>query len=74
MVEVDVRTLFWRQASIRGSTMADAAEFDAVLAHLAAGRLRAVVDSARPWEEAPAAFARFESPDLFGKIVLTLPE
>jgi NADPH:quinone reductase-like Zn-dependent oxidoreductase len=73
IVEVDVRTLFWRQASIRGSTMADAAEFDAVLAHLAAGRLHAVVDSARPFEEAADAFARFESPELFGKIVLTLP-
>jgi NADPH:quinone reductase-like Zn-dependent oxidoreductase len=73
VVEVDVRTLFWRQASIRGSTMADAAEFETVLGHLAGGRLRAVVDSARPWTEAAEAFARFDSPDLFGKIVLSLP-
>jgi NADPH:quinone reductase-like Zn-dependent oxidoreductase len=72
-VEVDLRTLFWRQASIRGSTMADAREFDEVLAHLAAGRLRPLVDSEHPLEEAREAFRRFDAPDLFGKIVVTIP-
>jgi NADPH:quinone reductase-like Zn-dependent oxidoreductase len=71
--EVDLRTLFWRQASIRGSTMAGAREFDEVLGHLAAGRLRPVVDSERPWEEAAEAFRRFDAPDLFGKIVIRIP-
>jgi NADPH:quinone reductase-like Zn-dependent oxidoreductase len=74
VAEIDLRTLFWRQASVRGSTMANASEFDQVLAHLAAGRLRAVVDSTRSWEDGAAAFARFDAPDLFGKIVLTVPE
>ncbi|HLM91537.1 MAG TPA: zinc-binding dehydrogenase [Thermoplasmata archaeon] len=73
MAEIDVRTLFWRQASIRGSTMADAREFTEVLAHLAAGRLRPVVDSTRPLDDAIAAFDRLEAPDLFGKVVLTVP-
>ncbi|MGA9838926.1 MAG: zinc-binding dehydrogenase [Thermoplasmata archaeon] len=73
VAEIDLRTLFWRQASIRGSTMADAGEFEQVLAHLAAGRLHPVVDSERPFAEAAAAFARFDAPDLFGKIVVTLP-
>ena len=73
VAEVDLRTLFWRQASVRGSTMADAREFEEVLGHLAAGRLRPVVDSAHPFEEAEAAFRRFDAPDLFGKIVVTLP-
>ncbi|MGI0155113.1 MAG: zinc-binding dehydrogenase, partial [Thermoplasmata archaeon] len=70
---IDLRTLFWRQASVRGSTMADAREFDEVLGHLAAGRLRPVVDSERPLSEAAAAFGRFEAPDLFGKIVVNIP-
>ncbi|MCI4373704.1 MAG: zinc-binding dehydrogenase [Thermoplasmata archaeon] len=74
VAEIDLRTLFWRQASLRGSTMANANEFDTVLAHLVAGRLRAVIDSVRPWEEGAAAFARFDAPDLFGKIVLTVRE
>lgn len=73
VAEVDLRTLFWRQASIRGSTMANAREFDNVISHIAAGRLHAVLDSVRPLEEAAAAFARFEAPDLFGKVVVTLP-
>jgi len=73
MAEIDLRTLFWRQSSIRGTTMAGAAEFDAVLAELAAGRLRPVVDSVHPFDRAAEAFARFEAPDLFGKLVLEGP-
>ncbi len=73
VAEIDVRTLFWRQASIRGSTMADAGEFREVLGHLGAGRLQAVIDSVRPLDEAAEAFRRFEAPDLAGKIVLTVP-
>jgi NADPH:quinone reductase-like Zn-dependent oxidoreductase len=73
-VELDLRTLFWRQASIRGSTMANAAEFEAVLAHLAAGRLRPVIDAEFPFERAADAFRRFDAPDLFGKVVLRVGE
>jgi NADPH:quinone reductase-like Zn-dependent oxidoreductase len=73
IAEVDLRTLFWRQASLRGSTMADAREFDEVLGHLARGELRPVVDSERPLAEADAAFRRFDSAELFGKIVVTVP-
>ena len=73
LVEIDVRTLFWRQASIRGSTMANAAEFDRVLDHLAAGRLVPVIDRELPFDRAADAFARFDDPGLFGKVVVTLP-
>ncbi len=72
-VEIDLRTLFWRQASIRGSTMASAGEFREVLAHLAAGRLRPVVDSVLPFDRAEEAFRRFDAPDLFGKVVVAIP-
>jgi NADPH:quinone reductase-like Zn-dependent oxidoreductase len=72
-VELDVRTLFWRQASVRGSTMAGRAEFAAVLARLAEGRLRPVVDSTFGFDDGLAAFARLDSPELFGKVVLRGP-
>jgi NADPH:quinone reductase-like Zn-dependent oxidoreductase len=72
-VEIDLRTLFWRQASLRGSTMAGAAEFRAVLAELDRGRLRPVVDSTFPFEQGREALARLADPRLFGKVVLTLP-
>ena len=73
MVELDLRTVFWRQTSLRGSTMAGAREFREVLAHLAAGRLRPMIDSTHPFEEAAAAFRRFDAPDHFGKIVIEGP-
>jgi NADPH:quinone reductase-like Zn-dependent oxidoreductase len=72
-VELDVRTLFWRQASVRGSTMSSRAEFEEVLGHLASGRLHAVVDSASPFEAAADAFRRFDAQDLFGKLVVLGP-
>jgi NADPH:quinone reductase-like Zn-dependent oxidoreductase len=71
-VELDIRTLFWRQASIRGSTMASANEFSEVLGHLARGHLRPVVDSVVPFDRAAEAFRRFEAPDLFGKVVVAV--
>jgi NADPH:quinone reductase-like Zn-dependent oxidoreductase len=72
-VELDVRTLFWRQASIRGSTMAGRREFEEVLDRLRRGQLRPVVDSTFPFEEGRAAFARLDDPELFGKVVLEGP-
>ena len=72
-VELDVRTLFWRQASLRGSTMSSRGEFQEVYDRLASGQLRAVVDSAFEFERAPEAFRRFDAPDLFGKIVVHGP-
>lgn len=72
-VEFDIRTLFWRQASIRGSTMAGPREFEAVLGHLAEGRLKPVVDSVTPFDRATDAFRRFDAPDLFGKVVVSVP-
>jgi NADPH:quinone reductase-like Zn-dependent oxidoreductase len=71
-VELDVRTLFWRQASIRGSTMSSPSEFVEVLRNLSEGRLRPVVDSVVPFDRAGDAFRRFEAPDLFGKVVVSV--
>ncbi len=73
-VELDVRTLFWRQASIRGSTMAGASEFLEVLDHISAGRLAPVVDTVSPFDRAAEAFHRFDAPDLFGKVVVEIPD
>jgi NADPH:quinone reductase-like Zn-dependent oxidoreductase len=72
-VEFDVRTLFWRQASVRGSSMSSRREFEEVLGHLSGGRLHPVLDSERPFERAEEAFRRFDAPDLFGKIVVDGP-
>jgi NADPH:quinone reductase-like Zn-dependent oxidoreductase len=72
-VEIDLRTVFWRQTSLRGSTMAGAQEFRAVLEALSDGRLSPVVDSTFPLSDGTRALARMHDPDLFGKVVLTVP-
>ena len=70
LVETDVRRMFWNQWSLLGSTMGNDAEFDAVVAELAAGHLRAVVDTVLPLADGRAAFERLAAGEQFGKIVL----
>jgi NADPH:quinone reductase-like Zn-dependent oxidoreductase len=70
MVETDVRRLFWNQWSLMGSTMGSEAEFEAVAAELAAGRLTTVVDSVHPLDRAHDAFERLQRGTQFGKVVL----
>lgn len=67
---MDVRRLFWYQWSILGSTMGNDAEFDAVVAELAAGRLRSTVDEVLPLERGREAFERMAAGAQFGKLVL----
>jgi len=70
MVETDVRRLFWNQWSILGSTMGNDQEFDAVVAHFREGRLRPPIDGVYPLVEGRAAYARLQSGEQFGKVVL----
>ena len=69
---MDVRRLFWNQWSILGSTMGNDAEFDAVVAELAAGRLTPVVDSVHTLAKGRDAFARLASGEQFGKVVVRI--
>jgi NADPH:quinone reductase-like Zn-dependent oxidoreductase len=73
IAEIDLRTLFWRQTSLRGSTMANRSEFEEVLGLLARGDLKPVIDSIFPFEQGPGAFSRLDAPDLFGKVILRGP-
>lgn len=70
VVELDLRTLFWRQASIRGSTMATRREFEEMLDAVRRGELRPVVDSTFPMASGRAAFERMVGGELFGKVVI----
>ena len=71
-LSMDVRRLFWHQWTIMGSTMGNAAEFAAIGAELAAGRLVPPIDSVHPLADARAAFARLESGAQFGKVVVRI--
>jgi NADPH:quinone reductase-like Zn-dependent oxidoreductase len=70
----DVRPLFWRQLSILGSTMGNAAEYQEIVRQLGLGRLRPIVDTVFPLERAREAFARMAQGEQMGKIALHIPE
>ncbi len=69
--EVTMPRLFFRQASLLGSTMGNASEFEAVLQAIDRG-LRPVVDSIYPLDEVQAALARLDAAEQFGKVVLSV--
>ena len=66
----DLRRVFWRQIDVRGTTMGHGGEFAAMLAHVAAKRLRPVIDQVFALTDAAAAHTRMEAAGQFGKIVL----
>lgn len=70
LVETDVRRLFWNQWTIMGSTMGNDAEYDAVVGQLRAGRLLPPIDRVYPLDHGRDAFARLETAEQFGKIVI----
>jgi NADPH:quinone reductase-like Zn-dependent oxidoreductase len=68
--ETDLNLLFWNQFSLIGSTMANFAEFEAVMREIFSGRLAPVVDRVLPLSEGQEAQRLLESGEQFGKIVL----
>jgi zinc-binding alcohol dehydrogenase/oxidoreductase len=65
-----LRNLFWKQATVLGTTMGSAGEFAAMLKLYDQGGLRPVVDRVFPLADAAAAHRRMEEAGQFGKIVL----
>ena len=68
--KVDLRHVFFRQIEILGSTMGSKGSLFAVLEHVAAGRLKPVVDRVLPLWEAREAHRVLEAREAFGKVVL----
>jgi len=62
--------LFWNQLRVLGSTMGSNDEFREVAALFRAGQLAPVVDHVYEAKDAAKAYAKLESADQFGKIVL----
>jgi NADPH:quinone reductase-like Zn-dependent oxidoreductase len=67
--QTDFTRIFWNQLSILGSTMGSMSEFRQVVALLASGTLKPVVDHIFRPTEAREAYARLEAGEQFGKIV-----
>jgi NADPH:quinone reductase-like Zn-dependent oxidoreductase len=70
LAEIDLRRVFFLQLELLGSTMGSRDQLTQV-AELMAGRgITPVIDSVHPFDRAAEAFARLESGEAFGKIVL----
>ena len=69
----DLRHIFYRQISILGSTMGPKGSMFDIVAHVAAGRLKPVVDRVLPLAQVREAHELLESRAHFGKIVLQVP-
>ncbi len=67
---IDLRHVFFRQIAILGSTMGSKGDLLEVLGHVAAGRLRPIVDRLLPLSGAVEAHRLLEDRAVFGKIVL----
>jgi NADPH:quinone reductase-like Zn-dependent oxidoreductase len=66
----DLARIFWNQLRLLGSTMGSNAEFAEVAALYRSGALKPVVDSVHKAEQGAEAFARLESGEQFGKVVV----
>ncbi len=69
---LDLPRIFYRQTSIIGSTSATRSETLRMLRFMQAASLRPVIDSTFPLERIHDAFARMQSPDLFGNVVVDI--
>jgi len=69
-VKLNVQGLFGRQRTVMGSFMGGKAELLEALKLIGRRKLRAVIDSAFPLQEAAAAQRKMESREFFGKILL----
>ena len=66
----DLARIFWNQLTIIGSTMGTMDEFRAVLSLFKSGAIEPVIDQVFDAEDGSQAYARLESGEQFGKIVI----
>jgi NADPH:quinone reductase-like Zn-dependent oxidoreductase len=69
-VKVNLRLVFFKLLSILGSTMGSLTELQEIMRHVAAGRLKPVVDRVLPLSAVGEGHRVLESREAFGKVVL----
>jgi NADPH:quinone reductase-like Zn-dependent oxidoreductase len=68
--ETEIRTVFWKQLSILGSTMGSPKDYRRVMRLVFQGWVRPVIHDVRPLEDARRAHELLEAGAVFGKLVL----
>lgn len=69
---INIQQLYWNHLSFLGSTMGSMEDMRRMLLMVEFARIKPVLDRIYSLEETPAAMARMEAGDQFGKIVLRL--
>lgn len=72
-IRLSLRELFFRQLSLRGTSVGSAEEFRDALAFVREHGIRPVVDAVHPLEEAPAAMRASADGRTLGKTVFRMP-
>ncbi len=70
LAETDIKTIFWNQLRIIGSTMANRKEFAEVMGLIFEGKLNPVIDSVFPLDQASQAYQRLQDGAQSGKILI----
>lgn len=70
--ETNLQTLYWNQLTILGSTIGSDEDFRQMLKAVTAAKLKPVIDSVYPLENARESMTRMEQGEQFGKIVLKI--
>lgn len=72
LAETDIRTVFWHQLQIIGTTMANRSEFNEVMQLVFQGKLQPVVDKVFSLEDTQKAYQRLLDGKHFGKVIVRL--
>ncbi|MDH5355771.1 MAG: zinc-binding dehydrogenase [Gammaproteobacteria bacterium] len=72
IAETDIRLIFWHHLRIIGSTMANRKEFAQVMRLIFKGKLKPVVDSVYPLQQAGRAYQHLLNGEHFGKVVISM--
>jgi NADPH:quinone reductase-like Zn-dependent oxidoreductase len=68
--ETDLRTLYWNQLTVLGSTLGSSGDFAEMLAAVNVNQLRPIIDEVFPLDRVRDAMGKMEEGRQFGKIVL----
>jgi NADPH:quinone reductase-like Zn-dependent oxidoreductase len=69
--DTEIRTVFWKQLSILGSTMGSPKDYRNAMELVFQGRVKPVVHTVLPLAQARRAHEMLEAGEVFGKVVLT---
>lgn len=68
----EIRLIFWKQIEIIGSTMSSISEFKEMVKFVKEKKIRPIIDSVFPLEEAKEAYKKLKEGRQFGKIIFSI--